>query len=354
MITCVFVEERVLLPDAPEHREVDRGSGETRRGGWRHFPAPGPSSGGKWRPSITSNPVIKTVTDIYVNMRTLPPVIRAICIVQFFSWIGWFPVLFFSTVWVGEIYTLAVADSQAVAARATETGTTTEEATLVGFTALLYSSLLGLATIILLPLFVAFFQRRAKRRAHGSGKGFRIGLAEIWAFSLFMFGTCMFATWFTQDSVDSSVLVIGLTGFCFAVSQWVPFSLLAEEILGGDRDAAGHSYVPIGGDATHEAEEEIPLRQGTVHLEEGHGEETPLSRGVVFDSNEHEEADERTLVDDQERHEGGDQERLMRDLENSEFAAESPHASSRSANGDGSVPSSGGIGEKAGIMLVSF
>ena len=346
------MEERVLLPDATEHDEVE-GTSEGRRsgGGWRHFP-PMPGSSGKWRPSIASNPAIKMFTDIYANVRTLPPAIRAICIVQFFSWIGWFPVLFFSTVWVGEIYTLALAKFAEAGAEVTKvddsTGTpsTTEDATLVGFTALLYSSLLGLATIILLPLVVAFFQRRAKRRAHSGtsrSKGFHIGLAEIWTFSLFLFGMCMFATWFTQDSVDASVVVIGITGFCFAVSQWVPFSLLAEEILGGGGVGSGatNEYAPVGTE-----NEEIPLRQGAVRLEDGHGEETPLSRGVVFESTEHEgDGDDRTLVDEHERHGGGDEERLMRDLENSEFAPDTPRQ-------EAGVASGGGIGEKAGIILV--
>jgi solute carrier family 45 protein 1/2/4 len=320
--------------------------------------------------------------DIYANVRTLPPHIRAICMVQFFSWIGWFPVLFFSTVWVGEIYTLALVQAGVDTASTTaESTTTTEEATLVGFTALLYSSLLGLATIIALPLLVAFFQRRHKRHAHRlpgtRRRGFHIGLAEIWAFSLFLFGACMFATWFTQDSVDGSVAVIGLTGFCFAVSQWVPFSLLAEEILGGTAngsgggaDGGGGEYEALpaaeGVDEGEPESEEIPLHGGAVRLEEGHDDgqngHNSGSRGVVFDSGDANEegADERTLVDEQEherdhiRGESGDQEGLMRDLEHSEFAAESPHdaVGHHGGGGQSGMGSSGSIGEKAGIILV--
>lgn len=33
-----------------------------------------------------------------------PPRILGICWVQFWSWIGWFPFLFYSTTWVGETY----------------------------------------------------------------------------------------------------------------------------------------------------------------------------------------------------------------------------------------------------------
>jgi hypothetical protein len=180
----------------------------------------------------------------------------------------------------------------------------------------------------------------------------------------------MFATWFTQDSVDASVAVIGLTGFCFAVSQWVPFSLLAEEILGGnangsgggaDADGGGGEYEAVpGAEGVEEGEgEEIPLRGGAVRLEEGQDGHTPVSRGVVFDSGDANEegADERTLVDENEHereHGDGDHEGLMRDLEHSEFASDSPHAAAgHSHRGtQGETGSSGSIGEKAGIILV--
>lgn len=41
---------------------------------------------------------------IWSTFRTLPPRIRGICSAQFWSWIGWFPFLFYSTTWVGETY----------------------------------------------------------------------------------------------------------------------------------------------------------------------------------------------------------------------------------------------------------
>ncbi|KAG6032713.1 hypothetical protein E4U41_007163 [Claviceps citrina] len=41
---------------------------------------------------------------IYSTMRHLPPRVRAICWAQFWSWIGWFPFMFYSTTWVGETY----------------------------------------------------------------------------------------------------------------------------------------------------------------------------------------------------------------------------------------------------------
>lgn len=46
----------------------------------------------------------KVFRQIYATLLHLPPRIRAICWAQFWSWIGWFPFLFYSTTWIGETY----------------------------------------------------------------------------------------------------------------------------------------------------------------------------------------------------------------------------------------------------------
>jgi len=46
----------------------------------------------------------KIFGQIITTIRHLPPRIEAICWAQFWSWIGWFPFLFYSTTWVGETY----------------------------------------------------------------------------------------------------------------------------------------------------------------------------------------------------------------------------------------------------------
>jgi solute carrier family 45 protein 1/2/4 len=44
------------------------------------------------------------VTKIWRTALDLPPRIQAICWIQFWAWIGWFPFLFYSPTWVGETY----------------------------------------------------------------------------------------------------------------------------------------------------------------------------------------------------------------------------------------------------------
>jgi solute carrier family 45 protein 1/2/4 len=48
--------------------------------------------------------LIKIIRQIFKATIQLPPRIQAICWAQFWSWIGWFPFLFYSTTWVGETY----------------------------------------------------------------------------------------------------------------------------------------------------------------------------------------------------------------------------------------------------------
>ena len=70
-ITVVSVRERVLIS-----REDDA----TRQGGL---------SG-----------ALKSVEEIWTTARRLPVPIQQVLNVQFTSWMGWFPILFFSTTWV--------------------------------------------------------------------------------------------------------------------------------------------------------------------------------------------------------------------------------------------------------------
>ena len=44
----------------------------------------------------------KVIGQIWYTILHLPPRIRAICMAQFWSWIGWFPFLFYSTTWVSR------------------------------------------------------------------------------------------------------------------------------------------------------------------------------------------------------------------------------------------------------------
>jgi solute carrier family 45, member 1/2/4 len=57
-----------------------------------------------FRESDTKEGIFHIFVVIYKTLFSLPNRIRAICFIQFFAWLGWFPFLFFSSTWVGEVY----------------------------------------------------------------------------------------------------------------------------------------------------------------------------------------------------------------------------------------------------------
>ncbi|OJT09996.1 General alpha-glucoside permease [Trametes pubescens] len=179
----------------------------------------------------------KELRDIWDNARTLPPVIRQICMIQFFSWIGWFPVLFYTSAFIGDLHKRA-------SPLPDDDPTLNAEATRLGTRALFYSALLSLTANILLPFVVAESARsrrlleRKLVQAHKSTwvrmyERIKVGLPTMWAAGHLLFAVCMFATFF-YSTVAGATFFTTLTGFSWSITQWAPFSLLAEAILTDD------------------------------------------------------------------------------------------------------------------------
>ncbi|OBZ66441.1 General alpha-glucoside permease [Grifola frondosa] len=178
--------------------------------------------------------------ELWINALTLPPVIRQICVIQFFSWVGWFPVLFYTTAFIGDLHKRAFPDIPA------EDPALDAEATRLGSRALFYSSLLNLGATIVLPFFVpeAASSRRLLERGLGQARNrwavwydrIKVHLVTLWAVSHLLFAVCMLATFF-YSSVWGATLFTTLTGFSWSITQWAPFSLLAEAILTEDQPA---------------------------------------------------------------------------------------------------------------------
>lgn len=119
------------------------------------------------------------------------------------AWIAWFPVLFYSTIYIGDLHKW----SSPVATNDDERAALDAEATRLGSRALFYSALLALLVNLTLPFFVA-------EATPGGGPGsastkynstwwermcrvptsMQVHLATIWAVSHLVFAGCMFAT----------------------------------------------------------------------------------------------------------------------------------------------------------------
>lgn len=177
------------------------------------------------------------IIELWHTFRRLPRTIYRICVIQFFSSLAWYPVLFYTSLYIGELYKRSlpnnVADNVDVDA----------EATRLGSRALFYSALVALLANLIAPSFVIQDEPAVETNvAHASGwrwwvKLPRIRLSTLWASSHAVFAGCMWATYFTT-SVSSATFIMAVTGFCAAVGSWAPFALLAEAIL-------SHPFTPL-------------------------------------------------------------------------------------------------------------
>ncbi|KAF9441270.1 MFS general substrate transporter [Macrolepiota fuliginosa MF-IS2] len=191
-------------------------------------------------------PFTQELKDIWTNILTLPRVIRQICFIQFFAWIGWFPVRLYTTIYIGDIYKRSCPVPLTVEAQIALDA----EATRLGTRAFFWSSVIWLISNVVLPAFVIESASSGKQRPYvhfqgsssrGTGwarmKGLvrvplcmKIDMASLWALSHLIFAGCMFATFFTS-SVAGATFMIGVTGLPWAVAQWAPSSLLGTAIL---------------------------------------------------------------------------------------------------------------------------
>ncbi|RXK42376.1 hypothetical protein M231_00366 [Tremella mesenterica] len=221
------------------------------------------------------NGLFASLKAIWDNIFSLPPGIRMVCIIDLFASLGWFPILFFTTVWVSEIYK-----------RSMPQGDLSDEvfegrAVRSGARALFFQAIINILISVCLPPFVAesgivlddvagysplngggnpdrppnsasrkrmreiddgssFIQRSLDRGKNliaslkdGSAWALPIPgltLISIWWISQFIFAGCMAATLFVE-TVTGAYIIIGITGITWGVFQWAPFSLLGELIL---------------------------------------------------------------------------------------------------------------------------
>ncbi|KAJ3906400.1 hypothetical protein F5879DRAFT_650720 [Lentinula edodes] len=236
--------------------------------------------------SGAGGPLAKSFTTevkaMFENLWSLPRVIRQIFLIQFFAWISWFPVMFYSTLYIGDLYKRAFfatailvpppeISEDSLAALDTE-------ATRIGSRALFYSSLLALFMNVVLPFFTteasSSSRRRKEERLNSAGfssagdvrspitsarhnnmdrswwnnlaipEVLKVHLVSLWAVSLGVLASCMIATFFTS-SVAGGTALITITGFSWAITQWAPFALLGEAILTEPASSSVHEAVGI-------------------------------------------------------------------------------------------------------------
>ncbi|THV08418.1 MFS general substrate transporter [Dendrothele bispora CBS 962.96] len=185
--------------------------------------------------------------EVLANIRTaivnLPKPIRRVCYVQFFAFMGWFPFLFYSTTYMGQV--IAAEENQEPDA---------DEATRKGEFAMLLYSIVAVVAGTVLPHMASRDRRlqghkgdinedaelerlrdtilQWRAEAARKGKPLRLPmmpflLRNIWTGALLFFSFLTFMTFFVKTAVQATVFV-ALVGVCWAVAMWAPFAIIME------------------------------------------------------------------------------------------------------------------------------
>ncbi len=186
--------------------------------------------------------VLEVFRSLYKVLFHLSTRIKTICAIQVLAWHGWFPFLFYSSSWVGEIYIKYEADHN----NASELDRVGKVAR-IGSLGLMVFSSVSLVSSLLTPLLVKI---PSKESFWSALDPYRPTLPRLWAASHFIFALAMFLTLFV-NSVLLAALTVGLAGLSWSITIWAPFSLLGEEIarsgaVGQDESSDG-TYVLIHG-----------------------------------------------------------------------------------------------------------
>ncbi|EUC38103.1 hypothetical protein COCCADRAFT_32794 [Bipolaris zeicola 26-R-13] len=215
--------------------------------------------------------VVGTIAHTALN---LPRSIQAICTVQFWAWIGWFPFLFYSTTWVGEVYLRYDAPPEIKAA-----GDMTGKVGRIGSTALVSFSIVTFITSVLLPFFVENpehsekgpgFSPSSKRKFDaGPWEKRKPSLLTAWVVAHCIFACSMSMAPFVT-SIKHATIIITLCGVSWAVASWAPWALMGVEINRLNM-ATAHS--------THSKRASIDLSEAQDKLEKADGAGAGSGRG---------------------------------------------------------------------------
>jgi solute carrier family 45 protein 1/2/4 len=183
------------------------------------------------------------LNNIRQSIVDLPKPIRRVCVVQLFAFMGWFPFLFYSTTYIGQVM-----------AYEHNAEPDPEYATRTGEFAMLLYSIVAVAAGTLLP-HLANRDRdliahkgdededaelsRLRNTVHQwkvdaarQGKPLRLPvkpflLRNVWTGALLLFTVLTFSTFFVKTVAQATALV-SLVGISWAVAVWVPFAIIME------------------------------------------------------------------------------------------------------------------------------
>ncbi|KAK3362094.1 major facilitator superfamily domain-containing protein [Lasiosphaeria ovina] len=187
----------------------------------------------------------KVVRQIWSTLLTLPPRIRAICWAVFWSWIGWFPFLIYSSTWVGETYF-----RYDVPGDARNTNDALGDMGRIGSTALAVYSAITFISAWILPMLIrapedsSFTPRPPVSIARWVAvlNSMKPDLLTAWVCSHLLFSFAMALTPFAASFRFATILV-GMCGIPWSITIWAPSTFLGVEVS----KMSGASDPSVGG-----------------------------------------------------------------------------------------------------------
>ncbi|KAJ8128083.1 hypothetical protein O1611_g5553 [Lasiodiplodia mahajangana] len=200
------------------------------------------------RPAEDRLGLITFFVKIFAAIKRLPPQIAKVCVVQFFAWVGFFPMLFYTSSYIGDIYVQPFLEENPHMTPA-ELDELYERATRMGTHALLIFAITSLVTNVVLPFFIdpTYDNHPATGKSpsqvHGTSEDDLSGvrkwlkrlvipgftLRRAWMFSHILFAGSMFSALFVR-TIEAATVLIGLIGITWALTLWAPWAIISAEI----------------------------------------------------------------------------------------------------------------------------
>ncbi|KAI0549395.1 major facilitator superfamily domain-containing protein [Xylaria curta] len=200
------------------------------------------------RPAEDRPGLISFFVKIFAAIKRLPPQISKVCVVQFFAWVGFFPMLFYTSSYIGDIYVQPYLEENPHMTPE-ELDELYERATRMGTHALLIFAITSLVTNVVLPFFIdpTYDNHPAAGRPPGYDRqideddtsGIRkllkrlvipgFTLRRAWMLSHILFAVSMTSTLFAR-SIEAATALIGLIGITWALTLWAPWAIISAEI----------------------------------------------------------------------------------------------------------------------------
>lgn len=162
------------------------------------------------------------VTQIVHSFKRLPPQVKIVCYTEFFAWVGYFPMLFYTSTYVGELYLYEMGYSSPDSLPPDIRQQIIDESTRRGTLALLANSIVTLAIDCFVPILV-------EKAAYAQRYHNIFNLKTIWIASHAVFIAATMAT-FLVGSSTAAIILFSFLGFPWGCAVWIPFAMISEEI----------------------------------------------------------------------------------------------------------------------------